>query len=103
MTLEKTKEKVKKKEKEKEKTTKEKEKVNHTRHMAVNHSLPPHQDRNRSPLKISVNNNMKMDIGPKNGGGLTVMPARTNNTWAKTTGPTVMAGLPSPTTNVSCP
>ena len=107
MTLEKEKEnpkeKVKEKAKEKEKTTKEKEKVNHTRQMAVNHSLLPQQDRGRSPLKVSINNNMKMDIGPKTVGGLIVTPPRTNNTGAKTTGPTVMAGLPSLTTNVSCP
>ena len=101
MTLEKATEKPIKKEK--EQTTKEKEKVNHTRQMAVNHSLPPQQDRGRSPLKVSINNNMKMGIGPKTVGGLIVMPPRTNNTGAKTTGPTVMAGLPSPTTNVSCP
>ena len=103
--------------------------MNHTRQRAVNHSLPPNQDRGRMPLKVSINNNITIKTGPKTGGGLTVMPPRiktggvltvmpprTNNTGAKTvaglhnTGAQMVAGLhtilicsPSPTQNVSCP
>ena len=92
-------------EKEKEKTTKEKEKVKHTRQTAVNHSLPPKQDRSRSPQKVSINNKMMISIGHKIGGGLTVMPPQINNNGAKTvTGlNTNMIGSPSPTQNVSSP
>ena len=124
MTLEKESQKV--KEKEKEKTRKEKEKVKHTRPMAVNHSLPPNQDRGRRPLKIKINNNIMKEIGPKITGG--VMPPRINKVGAKTlSGPhtwphhmeaKIVAGhlkhsmeiphtftlhSPSPTQSVSCP
>ena len=124
MTMEKEKEKEKKNvktnEKEKEKKTKEKEMVKHTRPMAVNHSLPPNQDRGRSPLKVRINNNIMIKIGPKTIGGQTVMPPRTNKAGAKTmsgphtgphnTGPQTVAGhhttlicSPSPTQNASSP
>ena len=101
MTLEKEKEKVKQKEKEKEKTIKEKEKVQHTRQMAVNHSLPPNQGRIRMPLKVNINNNITIKIGPKTGGGQTVMLPRINHTGAKTVAG--LHGSPSPTQSVFWP
>ena len=96
--------------------------VKHTRPMAVNHSLPPNQDRGRSPLKIKINNKIMIRIGPKTGGGQMDMPPRINHTGAQImTGVPTVAGLhnpgaqtmdgrhimlicsPSPTQNVSCP
>ena len=79
--------------------------MKHTRQMAVNHSLPPNQDRGRMPPKVSNNNNIMTKSGHKTGGGLTVMPPQINNTGAKTvTGPhIIMIGSPNHTQNVSCP
>ena len=100
--------------------------VKHTRPMAVNHSLPPNQDRGRRPLKIKINNNIMKEIGPKTIGG--AMPPRINkvgaktmsgpHTWPHNTGAKIVAGRlnpsmeilhtsilhsPSPTQSVSCP
>ena len=50
--------------------------MKHTRPMAVNHSLPPNQDRGRRPLKENINNNITTKTGLKTGGGKTAMPPR---------------------------
>ena len=62
--------------------------VKHTRPTAVNHSLPPNQDRGRSPLKIKINNKIMIKNGPKTGGGQTDMPPQIN------IGDQIVAGAP---------
>ena len=104
--MEKEKEKENQKEKEKEKIIKEKEKVQRTRPMAVNHSLPPKQgNNNKKPRKVQINNSIMTKIGHKTGpriGGLKVMLPIHNHG-----GTEIVAGLmdtlPSPTHIVSCP
>ena len=104
--MEKAKEKVNQKEKEKEKTIKEKEKVQRTRPMAVNHSLPPKQgNNNRKPLKVRINNSITTKIGLKTGpkiGGLKAMPPMINPGGAKIAAGG-LHGLPSPIHIVFCP
>ena len=100
MISEKEKEKEKER-KEKEKTAKETEKVKHTRQMAVNHSLRPNRQTNKSQ---KLNNKQVIKTGLTNGGGQMAMPPQINSGAKMVAGPLIiMIGLPSHTRNVSYP